>query len=62
MNDTSPRNALIVCPNTGEYVPTGWFIDPATMDSLDMGAEEVHCARCHEAHAWVRSDVIWETF
>ncbi len=60
--DAQPANLLITCPTTGEKTSTGWFIDAAALDLLDLGVQQVHCERCHETHPWGRSDVAWETF
>jgi hypothetical protein len=42
----------IRCPSTGEMVPTGMDMDPATFESVLMTDNSLQCPACGEMHIW----------
>jgi hypothetical protein len=51
--------AMIKCPITGKYVPTGISLDRATFESIEMSHNSSTCPACGGVHQWDKKDVHW---
>ena len=47
---------LIVCPVSGEFVPTG--VDVRSLDELEVDHLLIACPECGQDHEWGRSDAV----
>ena len=45
----------IRCPRTGQRVPTGLDIDPATWETLPVVVSTMHCPACGAEHVWSKT-------
>ena len=43
------------CPRTGEEVPTGLDVDPATWETLPIVVARMHCPSCGAEHVWSKT-------
>ena len=46
----------VVCPNTGEDVPTGMVVDARTFATTDIEGRKFRCDACSEVHSWKKAD------
>jgi hypothetical protein len=46
----------VVCPNTGEDVPTGIVVDARTFATTDIESRKFRCDACSEVHSWNKAD------
>jgi hypothetical protein len=55
---TYPKGTvLILCPNTGTPVPTGFRMDPASFRTATMSANSFGpCPACGQIHTWDKKD------
>jgi hypothetical protein len=49
----------ILCPRTGQQVPTGLETDPATFDAIEEVRARVTCWACGGEHMWSKR---WASF
>ena len=48
--------AMIMCPESGEPVPTGVRIDPASSETSDRSERTFVCPHCFHVHTWTMDD------
>jgi len=46
----------VVCPNTGEDVPTGIVVDARTFATTNIEGHKFRCDACSEVHSWNKAD------
>lgn len=52
-----PGTVLIACPVTGEPVPTGFVMDPASFESATLVDNSFGpCPSCGRVHTWSKPD------
>jgi hypothetical protein len=49
---------VIVCPKTGQEVPTGVVTDIESFADLPKGKSEFQCAVCGDVHEWSATDAM----
>jgi hypothetical protein len=54
----TPRlhRVMIRCPESGEGVPTGMRIDPASFKTSTLRAQTFMCPHCFHEHTWSKDD------
>jgi hypothetical protein len=49
---------VIICPKTGQEVPTGIVTDIQTFVGLPKGQARLDCSVCGDVHPWCASDAM----
>jgi len=57
---STPARVLILCPTTGEKVPTVLKLKPEGLDSL-RGGHAFRCDKCGQVHQWSKEDAWLES-
>jgi len=47
---------MIMCPESGEPVPTGVRLDPASPETSDRSERTFVCPHCFHVHTWTMDD------
>jgi hypothetical protein len=50
------QRVMIMCPESGEPVPTGVRIDPASVETTDRSERSFVCPHCFHVHTWTMDD------
>jgi hypothetical protein len=56
---TEPRqlhHVMVRCAVSGEGVPTGMRVDPASFKTSDLGEQTFTCPHCLQEHTWSKED------
>jgi len=50
------HRVMVRCAESGENVPTGVRIDPASLKTSDLREQTFKCPHCFHEHAWSKDD------
>ena len=50
------HRVMVRCAESGEGVPTGVRIDPASFESSNLHERTFNCGHCFQEHTWSKDD------
>ena len=50
------HRVMVRCAESGENVPTGVRIDPASLKTSDLREQTFKCPHCFHEHTWSKDD------
>jgi len=56
------HRVMVRCAESGEGVPTGVRIDPASFESSNLHEQSFSCGHCFQEHTWSKIDAWTEAW